>query len=274
MAPNTSDGKKTSLDNPTFSWRVKIRIWKTQSSEATVRPDANIEKQNQYYLWMCCREMQFKSQLELQSNQLEGHLKVRQTESLCFLSLSEGVSGQTADIPAVRWVESLREPGKCLSHTQALNLTHFNRAAAISHRELNADIHASRVMTTVFTGCHVMLYQHYLFVLMPPSVSQECFFHQLVAGVWHSLTPCQENENNNLQERYHLLKYGLHPFHLLLTLCWGNVCNCVAQSKNYVSHLDLELMWSCLYSSCEKSPELENMYVSWITVCSTVYFHK
>lgn len=112
-----------------------------------------------------------------------------------FLSLLEGVSGQTADIPAVRWVESLREPGKCLVHTQALNLTHFNRAAAVSHRELKTDIHASRVKTTVFTGCCVMLHQRYLFVLMSDLVSEKSLIiHHVVAGVWHSVAPYQENK--------------------------------------------------------------------------------
>lgn len=115
-----------------------------------------------------------------------------------------------------------------LTH-QALNLTHFNRVAAISHRELNTDIHASRVMITGFGGCYVMLCQHYLFVLISYLVSVRSYiFNQLVVGVWRCLTPWQEQKHiyilTYLQERHHLPKYGLHPFHSLLTLCWGNVC--------------------------------------------------
>lgn len=71
------------------------------------------------------------------------------------------------------------------THTQALNLTHFKRAAAISHRKLIADIHTSiQVMIRVFTGLYVKLYQHYLFVLMSDFVSKKLYiFHHLVAGV-------------------------------------------------------------------------------------------
>lgn len=154
-------------------------------------------KRHQSYPLILCWEAQFKSQEDLQWNRLVGHLKVRQTESLCFLSLVEGVSEETADIPAVRWVESLRELGKCFSHTQVLNLTYFNRVAAISHRELITDTHASCVMTTVFISCYVKLNQHYLSVLMSDLASIESYIcHELIAGVWHHVTPWWENPDS------------------------------------------------------------------------------
>lgn len=138
---------------------------------------------------------------------------MRQSESLCFLSGSEGVSGQTADIPAVRWVESLREPGKCLSHTQALNLTYFKSAAAISHRELIADIHASCIMISVFTGLYVKLYEHYLFVLISAFLSNKSIFHHLAAGVWHIFVRaiCQNIDST-------CFSYSLHRVEVMYVL--------------------------------------------------------
>lgn len=76
------------------------------------------------------------------------------------------MSGQTPDIPAVRWVESQHEPGKCLSHTQALNLTYVNWSAAISQGELHPGVRARRLIALTLNGCQVMMYQCHLKVLM------------------------------------------------------------------------------------------------------------
>lgn len=56
-----------------------------------------------------------------------------------------------------------------------------------------------------------------------------------VAGVSH----CWCTMTGNKKELKDIIyTYRLHPFHSLLTFCWADVCVCVAQCENYVSHLD------------------------------------
>lgn len=159
---------------------------------------------------------------------------MRQRDGLCFHSLSHSLS-----LGGRVWIDSWHsscEVSRVTAWAQQMPLTHPGPKS----QALQWDCRFFPTENKLQRSTQVVSWL--LFFLLAAKRSPVCgtfcfvflyvFQEQPGCRCWCTMT------GNKKELKDIIYTYRLHPFHSVLTFCWADVCVCVAQCENYVSHLD------------------------------------